>query len=308
MTKGWRPALDVRWLRERARLLSGLRTFFAEREVLEVDTPVLVDTVIPERHIEHIRAGGSFLQASPEWAMKRLLAAGSGPIYQITRAFRAEEHGRWHQPEFALLEWYRPGWDHHALMDETAALLEAVGVRRAVTRVAYGELFEEFVGLDPHAASGSELRAAAISRGLEVDGIRDDDPATWLDLLFSFCVQPAMPTGPVLIHAYPASQAALARLAPSDPPVAERFELFLDRLEVANGFHELTDAAEQRRRFEADCAARARDGRTTPPMDEGLLAALECMPPSAGAALGVDRLMAGLAGAPRLAGIMPFPR
>lgn len=310
MAAGWRPAVDQELLVQRARMLAAVRGFFAERGVLEVDTPLLISAVIPERHIDHLVVAGdepAYLQASPEWAMKRLVAAGSGPIYQITRAFRGGELGRWHQPEFALLEWYRPGWSCDALMAEVVDLLGAVGLPGTVHWLAYGELFREVLGVDPHVADGPALQAVAEDRGVHVTGIAADDKSTWLDLLFSHIVEPALPGGVVLIYDFPAVQAALARVDPGPPPVARRFEVYVDGLELANGFDELTDPAEQHRRFEADRVARSAAGLPNPPPDEGLLAALARMPDTAGVALGLDRLMARLTDAPRLSGTLPFP-
>jgi len=244
--------------------------------------------------------------------MKRLLAAGSGPIYQIGRVFRQGEAGRRHNPEFTLLEWYRPGFDHHALMDEVEALVTPVLATRLTApaeRLTYREAFQRHAGLDPHAATLEELRTTAQRFGMARDIGDERDP--WLDLILTHAVEPQLGRGRLtFLHSYPASQAALARTARDEQGVlvAERFELYVEGVELANGFHELSDATEQRRRFEADNAARRAHGLPEMPQDERLLAALAAgLPDCAGVALGVDRLVMLAAGATSLDQVIAFP-
>ncbi|HKJ77178.1 MAG TPA: EF-P lysine aminoacylase EpmA, partial [Gammaproteobacteria bacterium] len=318
----WRPAASPEALRARARVLAAIRAFFAERDVMEVETPVLSAAANLDPHIDSLattyQGPGApdgrtlYLHTSPEFPMKRLLAAGSGPIYQLGRVFRQGESGRLHNPEFTMLEWYRPGWDHHALMDEVEALAATVlGVTGPAERLSYAEAFQRHLDLNPHAAAVEELIQAALAHGIAPPpGLGRDDRDGWLDLLLSQRIEPYLGRGrPTFIYDYPASQAALARVRGGWPPVAERFELYSEGVELANGFHELADAAEQRRRFEAERARReAETGRPAPSLDERLLAALEAgLPDCAGVALGVDRLLMRAAGAERLEQVLAFP-
>ncbi len=304
----WRPTATLERLRGRAALLARIRQFFAQREVLEVETPLLGAAPVTDLHLgsletRHGRSGSArrlFLQTSPEYAMKRLLAAGSGPIFQITRAIRDDEPGRFHQPEFTMLEWYRPGFDHHDLMDEVGALLTATLGVPTGERLSYAALFEAHLGLDPHRASASELAARASALGIDAVGMADADRDTWLHLLLAHTIEPRLGRDerghprPTFVYDFPVTQAALAKIRPAadrEPAVAERFEVYVAGVELANGFHELLDAAEQRRRFQADLDARRAAGKPTLPIDERLLAALEAgLPPCAGVALGIDRL------------------
>lgn len=320
--ESWRPTASLDALRLRARIASEIRAFFASRDVLEVETPFLSAATVPDLHLASLscrygEGGALYLQTSPEYAMKRLLAAGSGPIFQISKAFRDGEAGSRHNPEFTLLEWYRPGFDHHRLMDEVEELLHRILSPaqldgRSARRLTYREAFLESLGLDPHSASLPALAAKAETADLDPppDLGRDD----LLNLLISCAVEPALaranPRGITFVHDFPASQAALARTTqdPDGNEVAERFEAYVGGMELANGFHELTDPAEQRRRFEADRAERRRRGMPVPPLDENLLAALEAgMPESAGVALGVDRLVMLAAGASRIDEVIAFP-
>ena len=310
----WRPTASVDALGLRARLLSGVREFFAERGVLEVETPSLARAGASDPHIASLATtcaivGRLYLQTSPEFAMKRLLAAGSGPIYQICRAFRDGERGRLHNPEFTLLEWYRPGFDHHRLMDELDALVDRVlGPGPPVRRLTYRDAFVARVGIDPFDADTDTLRARAEMSGLVLDEDEGADRDTLLEFLFSHAVQPALGDGRVCVYDYPASQAALARVREGEPPVAERFELFVNGLEIANGYHELANAEEQRARFTADDRARAQEGLDRMPADERLLAALSHgLPDCAGVAVGLDRLFMIAAGASRIDAVMAFP-
>ena len=319
----WRPSAGRGLLERRAELNARLRAFFARRGVLEVETPILSSAAATDPHIESFttRYAGPgapsgqprYLHTSPEFPMKRLLAAGSGPIYQLCKVFRQGEVGRRHQPEFTMLEWYRPGLDHHGLMDEVEALLVEVVAGwlspAPALRLSYAEAFERYLGIDPHRAGGEELQARARDFELgTVAGLADDDRDGWLELLQAGALEPRLPRGqPVFVYDFPASQAALARLRPGPPPVAERFELYLDGMELANGFHELADAHEQRRRFEADARRRRRLGAGAVAADERLLAALgHGLPDCAGVALGVDRLLMLLVGASSIGEVVAF--
>jgi len=313
---GWRPTTGRDFLLRRARLLAAVRGFFAERRVLEVDTPVLGLHTVTDPHIDSIAVtpppgstpGAAYLQTSPEYAMKRLLAAGSGDIYQIAHAFRAEEHGRLHNPEFTLLEWYRLGYDHHGLMTEVAELVRSVLGALPVRRFTYAEAFGRFADLDPFDAGPDALRRCAARA---VPGAPDlgDDRDAWLDLIMGHLIAPALGAESLdFVYDYPASQAALARRLPDTPDRAARFELFVSGLELANGFHELADPAEQRRRFERDQARRAAAGKPVPALDRRLLAALQAgLPDCAGVALGLDRLLMLQLGAERIEQVIPFP-
>jgi len=313
-TDDWRPTASLDALQVRAEMLASLRAFFADRGVLEVETPLLSAATVTDLHLQSLslRVGGDegqtmYLQTSPEFAMKRLLAHGSGPIYQICKAFRGAETGRRHNPEFTLLEWYRPGWDHHRLMDEIDELLGAVLESPTGERLTYAQAFERFAAVYPHGASRAELERRV--RDLGVQGVADLDRDDLLNLLLTHVVETNLGRGrPTFVHDFPASQAALARIRSGDPPLAERFEVFVEGVELANGYHELTDAAEQRRRFEADLAERRRRGLPDVPIDHRLLAALEAgLPECAGVALGVDRLVMLKVGATDISEVLAFP-
>ena len=302
----WQPSASFETLRLRARVLKKVRDFFTARDVLEVETPSLsrAGTTDPALTSLHTTVGGLgetrfYLHTSPEFAMKRLVSAGSGDIYQICRVYRDGEVGRWHEPEFTLLEWYRVGWDERALMDEVGELCEAcLGpqlISETPLRLSYDEAFVQHLGVD--AQSDADTLAGVLdSHAIEIpDTI---DRRGLLDLALGTAIVPALPQNRLIyIYDFPADQASLARLKDSDPPVAARFEVFINGIELANGFAELTDAREQRARFEAERAEQARLGRTAPPTDEALLAALaHGLPECAGVAVGVDRLVAIAAG------------
>lgn len=294
-------------LRRRAAMLRAVRAFFDARGVLEVETPALSTSAVTDPALESITASarslGSrtlYLQTSPELAMKRLLAAGSGDIYQLCRVFRDDEVGRWHEPEFTLLEWYRVGWDEQRLMTEVAELIEtalaaaataaAASTQRPVVRLRYAEAVDNVLGVPPEAPT-TELVRRLEAAGIEVPpGLGHDEV---LDLAFGTVVVASFDARAVtFVYDYPATQAALARVKPTTPPVAARFEAFSGGIELANGFHELADAAEQRRRFGADLETRRAAGRHAPPLDEQFLRALSSLPDCAGVALGFDRLVA----------------
>lgn len=311
----WRPCATPRILRLRAELLGRVRAFFSERGLLEVDPPLLTAVPCPDPNVAPVRLAplcadsehAYYLQSSPESPMKRLLAAGSGPIYQIAHAFRDDEWGRLHQPEFSLLEWYRPGFDHYLLMDEVADLLRVMLGADTHERVSFAEAFERRLGLDPHKAGLDELEMVARDNGLQL--ARPVDEAVYLDFLMSHCIAPHLGSPhPTLLFDYPISHCAYARIREADPPVAERFEVFVAGIELGNGYHELSDPVAQRMRFMAENAKRRRAGLPEVPLDERLLAALEYgMPECAGVAIGFDRLVMIAAGAKSLEEVIAFP-
>ncbi|OGT63987.1 MAG: EF-P lysine aminoacylase GenX [Gammaproteobacteria bacterium RIFCSPHIGHO2_12_FULL_45_9] len=302
MTVEWRPSAAQEVLQARARFLKKIRAFFEERGVCEVDTPLLCQYAVTDPHIDAFEVPVTaettyFLQTSPEYAMKRLLAAGSGPIYQMCKAFRRGEVGRLHNPEFTMLEWYRPLWDHHALMDEMDAFLNHILCTPPAERVTYLDLFQQYVGIDPHTMTVEALRHVVERQGIMLAGVaaqEDFTRDTYLELLMSHIIEPHLGVNgvPTFVHDFPASQSALAKLRRVSEVVyvAERFEVFLEGAEWANGFHELTDADEQRARFVHDQQARQACGLPFRAIDHRLLAALPQLPHCAGVALGVDRL------------------
>ena len=294
-------------------MLAQVRSFFCARQVMEVDTPILGRRGVTDLHIECVRAevagGQVFLQSSPEYFMKRLLAQGSGPLYYLGKVFRDEETGRRHRPEFTMLEWYRPGWDEFQLMDECGELIRSLwrGSSLVVTTLSYRQVFCDLLGLNPHNAEADALadRAAEHCGG----DWRGEDRSTLLDLLFSVVVEPRLPAGLVFIHDYPACQAALARTCvdSAGDTVARRFEVFVNGMELGNGYFELTDAEEQRRRFNDDNALRARSGKRIAVADECLLAALDAgMPACSGLAIGFDRLLMQLLDKGEIGQVIPF--
>ena len=312
----WRPTASLAALQRRARMLAQVREFFASRGVLEVETPILSAGAVSDPQIESLATrvagmtGPSYLSTSPEYAMKRLLAAGSGDIYQVCKVFRDAERGRWHNPEFTMIEWYRLGFDDGALMTEVeglaALLLAPDRPLRPAERLTYAEALRRHAGVDAHQDDESAFERAAADHGIVCRAELDRDAK--LDLLMGLVVGPKLGLErPCFICDYPASQASLARLKPGRPAVAARFEFYIDGIELANGFHELADATEQRARFDGDLAVRGARGQVRPPLDERLLAALKSgIPDCAGVALGFDRLVAVALGAARLSEAMRF--
>jgi lysyl-tRNA synthetase class 2 len=292
----FRPSASLAALQQRATLLQNLRKFFDQRGFFEVETPLLADEIIPELHIEPIRAtNGQFLQSSPELYMKRLVASGAKAIYQVTRSFRQDERGPLHNQEFTIVEWYRVGDDLQAGIDLLDELVQTHLATPPVARTSYAEAFQRTLNIDPHTATEAELAAAAKAAGISVpSGMHAEDRDEWLNLLLATRVEPQLGGDrPEILYHYPASQASLAKVAITDEgyEVAERFELYYRGIELANGFHELGDAAELRRRFEAVNAARINDRRWSLPLPESLLASLDRgFPPCTGCALGFDRL------------------
>ncbi len=288
-----------------------IREFFDARKVLEVETPLLSQHASVDRHIESFELGQRWLQTSPEFAMKRLLCAGTGPIWQSCKVFRLEEAGRFHNPEFTMLEWYRPGFDHHALMDEVEALLRALDVcdDSACERLSYGEAFVLHAQIDPQTAPAEAMKASLLRSGASPpERLTAEDEASkdfWLDLLMSFVVAPKLGLErPCFVYHFPLSQAALARTSGDH---AERFEVFWRGVEIANGFHELADAGEQQSRFELEQAWRREHGRKVPPFDAHLISALEAgLPDCSGVALGIDRLLMLLLKVPTIGSVLSF--
>ena len=324
-TDDWRPSASPERLRQRAALLQRVREFFAARALTEVDTPLVVNAPVSDVHIhsatvrlsaDPAAAAPLYLHTSPEYAMKRLLAAGSGDIYQICHVVRGFECGRLHNPEFTLIEWYRVGFSLPRLMEEVEALVrELLGTNApgASERISYRDAFLRELGLDPLSAPETALAQAAQPLALGGAGAtsatglgmsRDD----WLELLMGAIVGPRLGSGTLtIVHSYPASQAALARLDPADPRVAQRFELYCAGIELANGFHELASPAEQRARFAADNAQRRRLGLPVSQLDERLLAALTQLPDCTGVALGFDRTLMLAVGATSIEEVLAFP-
>lgn len=299
----WMPSASIQQLQQRARLLQGIRQFFAEREVLEVETPAISHATVTDIHLQTFQtefvgpgyAQGKklYLMASPEFHMKRLLAAGSGSIYQLGKAFRNEENGRYHNPEFTMLEWYRVGFDHHNLMDEVDALLQTVLSTSSADRITYQQAFQRVLSVCPLESTMTELKQAAERLGLSDIAQPEQDRDTLLQLLFSIGIEPHIGQQvPIFVYDFPASQAALAKVNSQDPRVADRFEVYFKGIELANGFHELDNPQEQRSRFEQDNAKRLAMGLVEQPIDEHLIAALEAgLPACSGVALGIDRLI-----------------
>lgn len=302
-------------------MLATLRDFFASAGVLEVETPIASRCAGTDPSLDSLatrwrgpgHAGGLplYLHTSPEFPMKRLLAAGLGPIYQVCKVFRDGERGRLHHPEFSLLEWYRPGWGYQRLMDEVAELARLLLGRPdlPVERVTYRDLFRDRLGVDPWDAGIEPLRDRAAAAGIAGTESLDLDRDGWLDLLLTHGLQPDLGVGRLtFLCDYPPSQAALARLRSGDVTVAERFELYLDGVELANGFQELTDPEAQGARLHADLEERRLRGRDTPPIDQAFLAALAAgMPEASGVALGLDRLLMALLGVRHINEVLAFP-
>jgi lysyl-tRNA synthetase class 2 len=302
-TRNWRPSASIKTLRQRALVLQKIRQFFAVRDVLEVDTPALSHATVTDEHLHSFctqfihpfspQASTLYLQTSPEFAMKRLLCAGSGAIYQICKSFRNEEAGRFHNPEFTMLEWYRPGFDHLQLMTEIDELIQMVVGCDSAERVTYQDVFKQYLGYCPLTATLTDIKTLASQYGYAELAADENDKDTLLMLLFSQHVEPKIGQDrPCFVMDFPASQAALARISPTNPLVAERFELYFQGIELANGFHELTDGPEQLRRFEQDNVKRQHIGLEIMPIDHNFIAAIDYgLPACAGVALGIDRLL-----------------
>ncbi len=305
------PASDLRqFLRQRGELLERIRRFLAERGYLEVDTPCLYPQTVIDRHLEpvavRLRDWTWFLQTSPELCMKRLLAAGSGPIFQIAHAFRAGEVGHLHRTEFTIVEWYATGKNYHELMDEVADLASAVLGLQHVSRMSYREAFLEYAQVDPFSAGTATLARLAARRGLCAPERHDRDEL--LDFLLATAVQPSLPADQlVFLYDFPATQAALACLRPGELPLAERFELFVNGVELCNGYQELADPDELARRMERENELRVRRGRRPlPPPAELIRTLRRGLPACSGVALGFDRLLMLALGASSTGEVIPI--
>ncbi|MEM8183089.1 elongation factor P--(R)-beta-lysine ligase [Morganella morganii subsp. sibonii] len=316
---GWQPTAPIANLLKRAKIVNEIRHFFADRGVLEVETPTMSQATVTDVHLRAFETqftgpGAAqgitlYLMTSPEYHMKRLLAAGSGPIYQMGRSYRNEEAGRYHNPEFTMLEWYRPHYDMYRLINEVDDLLQQTLECESAESLSYQQAFLRYLDIDPLTAEKDKLREVAAK--LDVSNIADieEDRDIILQLLFMVGVEPHIGLEkPTFIYHFPASQASLAEISSEDHRVAERFEVYYKGVELANGFRELTDATEQRQRFERDNRKRASMGLPEQPIDENLLAALEHgFPECAGVALGIDRLIMLALGAERISDVIAFP-
>ncbi|MCW8346318.1 elongation factor P--(R)-beta-lysine ligase [Vibrio sp. ZSDZ65] len=319
MYNDWQPTASIPLLKKRAEIIRNIRQFFLSKGVMEVDTPAMSHATVTDVHLqtfdtEFVGPGYAdgrrlYFMTSPEFHMKRLLAAGSGCIYQIAKAFRNEESGRYHNPEFTMLEWYRVGFDHHQLMDEMDELLMLVLKGEKAERMTYQQAFIQALAVCPLTASMSELRVAAGTLGLSDIADSEEDRDTLLQLLFSMGVETKIGlNSPAFVYDFPASQAALAKVNANDPRVADRFEVYFKGIELANGFHELDNPQEQLARFEQDNQKRVTMGLPVQPIDHHLIAALEAgLPPCAGVALGIDRLIMLAIGAEHIDQVTAFP-
>ncbi|QIO05402.1 EF-P lysine aminoacylase EpmA [Acinetobacter shaoyimingii] len=316
----YQPTCDIKAMRARAKMYAQLRQFFAERDVLEVETPILSQAGVTDVHLASVQAlrhlqgkqQTHYLQTSPEFAMKRLLASGSGPIYQICKVFRDDEHGRKHNSEFTMLEWYRPGLSLKDLMFEVSDLLNVVLKQRfgevRPTVLNYKHAFMDRLDINPLQATLKELKDTARRVGLNLD--LGDDRLGYIDLLFSHMVEPSLGFDtPVFLTDFPPEMASLAKVKTDEDgeQVAARFELYIEGLELANAYDELIDADVLRSRFQADNVERERLGLRVMPVDEYLLAALPQMPECSGIALGIDRLLMVATEKMRLEQVVTFP-
>jgi len=303
---------------ERAKMLAIIRSHFEQAAILEVETPLLSKTAGTDPYLDplasvftgpnHPSGLKQYLQTSPEFFMKRLLVSGSGSIYQICKAFRDGEVGKRHNPEFSLLEWYELDIDHHQLMSNLSVLIEKVFSKKLpVEKITYQALFQAQLSVDPLNTTVKELEAVAVKRGIALEGNCSLDE--WLDLLMVECLEKSLGQDTLcFIYDYPASQASLARLSVDDTRVANRFELYYQGVELANGYYELADAAEQKARFMADNEQRQKLGKSTLPIDDAFLNALETgLPNCSGVAVGLDRLLMLKMGYDKLSQVMPFP-
>jgi len=318
----WGTGLTWQLAQQRAGLLREIRTFFAKRNVIEVETPLISQGTITDVHLDAFSTRYDFLasldsetrdmylQTSPEFAMKRLLASGYGCIYQICKAFRHEPYGRHHNPEFTMLEWYRVGYDHFDLMAEVADLLQQVLACQKPVQVTYQQVFRQYVGLDPLAVKKSQLLEYIDRHGKLSDWlVAEESIDTLLQFIFSEFIEPQIGLDrPYFVYHFPRSQASLAKLSAKDNRVAERFECYYLGVELANGFNELTDAQEQVIRFTQDNSDRKSRGLPERPIDKNFVSALEQgLPDCAGVALGIDRLMMLASGVEHITQVISFP-
>jgi lysyl-tRNA synthetase class 2 len=295
----------------RAKMLDTIRAFFSTRGVMEVETPLLCSFSVTDIHMDSFRVDDRFLQTSPEYAMKRLLAENSGPIFQMCKSFRRDEAGKKHNPEFSMLEWYRPGFNHHQLMDEVNALfIETLACGEAL-RLSYQDIFKTHLLFDPFEENTEKLREMVsdknfVSPPLIPNLSRED----LLDLLFTHFIEPflGLENSPVFVYDFPVEQAALAKIRHDHPPVGERFEVYMNGVELANGFHELTNAQEQLQRFSNDQKKRAAENKFIPDIDHYFIEALKKgLPDCSGVALGLDRLLMLKMGTHNIKDVLCFP-
>ena len=323
----WKPSCDIELLRLRANVLSAIRAFFEQRSVLEVETPLLCHATGTDPQLDFfssfyhcvpnekgIKDKEMFLQTSPEFAMKRLLAAGSGSIFQICKAFRNGESGRLHNPEFSILEWYRVGFSLEQLIDEVAELISQLMKNHCnlepVYKVSYRELFEQVTGLNPLVFCQEKYAHYASENAMsDAISICENDHAMWLDLIFSYKVQPVLANHQIsMVYGYPAIQSSLARINKLSPLIADRFEVFISGIEIGNGFFELSDAKEQEQRFDQEIKSRNSKGLPLVEKDNLFLEALQSgLPDCSGIALGLDRLLMVMANVGTLNDVMAFP-
>ncbi|MDF2940391.1 MAG: epmA [Gammaproteobacteria bacterium] len=311
----WQPTASIENLKARSAILREVREFFHQRAVYEVETPVLASAPVTDPFLTALETKCSvfpnktlYMQTSPEYAMKRLLSAGSGSIYSLGKAFRDDECGKLHNPEFTMLEWYRVGFDDSKLIDEIDELLKLVLKSQPMQRMSYKQAFEAHLGINPHKADIRLLQAICLDRMGEINGLVPNKD-TYLQLLMSDVIEPELGfEAPVVITDFPASQAALARTRTVDGDnIAARFEIYVKGIELANGYYELKEAAIQKERFDADLAKRQAENLKAVPVDEKLLAALEAgFPDCAGVALGIDRLVMLALNASHINEIMAF--
>jgi len=306
MTISWQPSADIKTLKRRAQYLADVRHFFAERNIWEVETPILSPAAPTAPYLDsfttdYISIGTDtkqrhYLQTSPEFAMKRLLAAGSDSIYQIAHVFRNGEQGRLHSPEFTMLEWYRTGFTLNQLMDEVNALLQQVFNLKPVLRLSYRAVFEFYLKINVLSCTDEVIKQCVLKRITGLPNDLDVDRDGWLELLMSYVIEPrlAAMAMPLFIYDFPAPQAQLAKIKKDNDghEVADRFELFINGVELANGYNELLDADELRQRFESDNQQRREKNKAEIPLDEKLLAAMKHgLPECSGVAIGLDRLI-----------------
>lgn len=317
----WQPSCALELIKARAELLRAVRHFFQSRNVLEVETPSLYPFTNPEPVIDsfecvvdHANSKTCYLQTSPEFAMKRLVASGSGAIFQICKAYRKSESGRWHNPEFTMLEWYQPGYTLRQLMEEIEALLIQLvpteRIHKNTEYLTYQSVFNDTVGIDPLQASIAELNDIAVQLGFpEAGSICQQKLTAWLDFLFSHQVQPNLPRDCIVfVYHYPACQAALARLHPEQPELAERVEVYINGMELGNGYRELTDVDQQRQRFESQQQDRCQQGMPVPDIDVMFLGALQAgLPECSGMAIGLDRLLMTIYKLNHIDQVLAFP-
>jgi len=313
LNRNWQPTTTHHHLKLRAELYTKIRAFFNQRNILEVETPLLCKHTVTDPHIESFFVPidshtNYYLQTSPEYAMKRLLCVGSGAIYQITKSFRIGESGRQHNPEFTMLEWYRPGFNHHDLMDEIDLFLQTILQTPPAEKISYRDLFLQHLNIDPFQIALNDLKKLIAEKNISVD-TTDIDHDTALQILLSHFIEPTMGIKkPLFLYDFPVSQAALSKIRNDAQPVAERFELYMNGAEIANGFHELTDATEQKTRFEKNQLARKANNQSIPAIDHYFIDALESgLSNCAGVAIGIDRLLMQYAKTNNIQDVISFP-